>query len=173
MEPTCTDPLEPDWIFGPSVSFIYELHPLVLLHVVPVAPRVKRWFADSWHEPSLFHCNQLNFSLMLSLQVNRLAPWSGSPWRYSHCLHIQCSETSLKHSTWGTHSLAPLYISELLSPYSAPRRPRSEDEMLLKVPRSRLKTKGDHALTVLAPTLWDKLPLSVGSDESVPQFKKL
>lgn len=71
------------------------------------------------------------------------------------------------------HGLAPLYISELLTPYVASRSLRSENQMLLAVPRSKLRTKGDRAFSVLAPLLWNKLPLGIRSAESVHHFKKL
>uniref|UniRef100_A0A8C7X0A1 Reverse transcriptase domain-containing protein n=1 Tax=Oryzias sinensis TaxID=183150 RepID=A0A8C7X0A1_9TELE len=48
------------------------------------------------------------------------------------------------------HGLAPLYLSELLTPYSPARCLRSADQMLLEVPRSGRKLRGDRAFAVAA-----------------------
>ena len=50
--------------------------------------------------------------------------------------------------------LAPEYTSDLLHPYITSRSLRSSDEGKLAVPRTRLKTKGDCAFEVVAPTLF-------------------
>ena len=70
------------------------------------------------------------------------------------------------------NSLAPAYICDLLKPYRAARVLRSSDLSLLTVPRSRLKTYGDRAFCVVAPRLWNSLPLSIRSSiVSVNCFK--
>ena len=71
------------------------------------------------------------------------------------------------------HGLAPTYISELLCPLTTVRSLRSTDQCLLAVPKSRLKTKGDRAFVVVAPILWNRLPLVIKNAESVNSFKKL
>ena len=71
------------------------------------------------------------------------------------------------------HGLAPPYISELLHPYSTSRPLRSSDLGLLFIPRSLLKSKGDCALAVRAPSLWNSLPSSVRAAESLNVFRKL
>ncbi|KAF7662209.1 hypothetical protein LDENG_00242460, partial [Lucifuga dentata] len=43
---------------------------------------------------------------------------------------------------------------------------------LLAVPCSRLKTKGDRTLEVLAPKLWNSLPLNLRSVDCLDTFKK-
>lgn len=60
-----------------------------------------------------------------------------------------------------THGLAPLYISELLCPYSTSRPLRSSDQLFLTVPPSRLAGKGDHVFVVAAPKLWNSLLSSI------------
>ena len=70
------------------------------------------------------------------------------------------------------HGLAPAYISELLSPYSTIRPLRSSRQNLLAVPHTKLKTKGDCAFAALAPKLWNNLPISIRSANSVDCFKK-
>ncbi len=69
------------------------------------------------------------------------------------------------------HGLAPVYISDLICPYSPRRSRRSSSENLLTVPLSRLKSKGDRAFSVLAPKLWNSLLPSVRLLSSLSGFK--
>lgn len=66
---------------------------------------------------------------------------------------------------------APLYISELLSTYSAARPLRSTTQQLLAIPKTRLKTRGDRAFSVIAPKLWNSLPLHIKSCNTIVSFK--
>ncbi len=61
------------------------------------------------------------------------------------------------------YGLAPRYIADLLKPYSLSRSLHSCNQLLRSVPRSRLKTKGDRALSVAAPKQWNALPVAVRS----------
>lgn len=70
------------------------------------------------------------------------------------------------------HGVAPTYLSELLLSYHPSRSLRSCDQGLLAVPHTRLKTKGDRAFVSVAPRLWNSLPLSLRSVDSVMSFKK-
>ncbi len=70
------------------------------------------------------------------------------------------------------HGQAPVYISDLLHPYFTSRSLRSSDQGLLPVPRARLKTKGDCAFKVVAPTLWNTPPIDIRFAVSVGIFKK-
>ena len=67
--------------------------------------------------------------------------------------------------------LAPPYLSELLHPYSPARSLRSADQMLLEVPRTRRKLRGDRAFSVAAPKLWNDLPLQIRQAPSLAIFK--
>ena len=67
------------------------------------------------------------------------------------------------------HGLAPPYISEIIHPYSTSRPLRSSDLGLLFIPRSVLKSKGDCAFAVRAPSLHS----SIRSAESLNVFRKL
>uniref|UniRef100_A0A3B3HCK7 Reverse transcriptase domain-containing protein n=1 Tax=Oryzias latipes TaxID=8090 RepID=A0A3B3HCK7_ORYLA len=67
---------------------------------------------------------------------------------------------------------APVYIKDLVQPYTPSRSLRSCDQGLLAVKRTRLKTKGDRAFATVAPSLWNSLPLSLRSVDSVFSFKK-
>ncbi len=53
--------------------------------------------------------------------------------------------------------LAPNYLSDLLSHYHNNRPLRSSNTLLLSVPKTRLKLKGDQAFSVAAPQLWNNL----------------
>ena len=69
------------------------------------------------------------------------------------------------------NGLAPEYVSNLINVHRPPRALRSSDQLVLDVPRSFLRTKGDRAFAVAAPTLWNSLPLSVRSATSLATFK--
>ncbi len=69
------------------------------------------------------------------------------------------------------HNSAPDYVCDLIKPYTASRSLRSSDQLLLSVPRSRCKTKGDRAFSVVAPKLWNSLPLNIRASPSLDAFK--
>jgi len=85
------------------------------------------------------------------------------------------------------HGQAPAYIDDLLMMHAplrslrsaddllmmhAPLRSlRSADQLLLAVPRTRLKNRGDRAFSVVAPRLWNDLPICVRVAPSVETFK--
>ena len=71
------------------------------------------------------------------------------------------------------NGLAPLYIKELLPPKPNVRTLRSSDKGLLDIPSTNLVTKGDRAFAVVAPRLWNALPLSLKNAESVEGFKNM
>ncbi|XDV22173.1 hypothetical protein PO909_027128, partial [Leuciscus waleckii] len=67
---------------------------------------------------------------------------------------------------------SPQYIADLLLPYSPGRALRSSGQSLLFVPKTRYKTRGDRSFQVVAPRLWNALPLSLRVADSVDSFKK-
>lgn len=67
------------------------------------------------------------------------------------------------------HGMAPAYIMDLLSIYTPARTLRSQNAMLLTVPRSN-KRYGDRSFAVAAPTLWNKLPVKLRSSETLDAF---
>ncbi|XP_064205653.1 uncharacterized protein LOC135262574, partial [Anguilla rostrata] len=69
--------------------------------------------------------------------------------------------------------LAPPYLSELLHPYTPTRSLRSADQLLLRVPKTKLKLRGDRAFAVAAPTLWNDLPQHIRQASSLSVFKSL
>jgi len=56
-------------------------------------------------------------------------------------------------------------------PYQNTRIMRSSSQMILHVPKTRLKSKGNMAFSVAAPRLWDPLPMHIKSSPSVDAFK--
>ncbi len=59
------------------------------------------------------------------------------------------------------NGLAPPYLADLLKRHTPTRSLRSSDQLLLTVPRSRLKLRGNRAFSVVAPRLWNSLSLYV------------
>lgn len=69
------------------------------------------------------------------------------------------------------HSLAPQYLTDLLQPYIPSRSLRSTNFNLLQVPRTRLKTRGDRAFSVVGPKLWNDLPFHIRTAPTLSVFK--
>ena len=69
--------------------------------------------------------------------------------------------------------LAPSCIVEMLIPHEPVRSFRSSGGALLAVPKSKLKSKGDHTFSIRAPWLWNDLPEGDKAAESVTSFKSL
>ena len=55
--------------------------------------------------------------------------------------------------------------------YTPPRALRSADQLCLVVPKSRKKTRGDRAFSVVAPKLWNELPTHVKMAPTLDTFK--
>jgi hypothetical protein len=68
------------------------------------------------------------------------------------------------------HSLAPLYLCELLSLYIPSHDLRTSSQNLLKEKRGH-KRSGDRSFSVAAPKLWNKLPDSLRQIDKLPTFK--
>ena len=56
------------------------------------------------------------------------------------------------------NSIAPSYLSDLLTVCNPGRALRSTNQLLLEVPRSKCKHWGDRAFSVAIPRLWNMLP---------------
>ena len=69
------------------------------------------------------------------------------------------------------NNLAPTYLSDLLEPYVPSKTLWSSDQLLLAVPKTRLKLRGNRAFAVAAPKLWNELPLHVRQAPTLPVFK--
>ena len=66
----------------------------------------------------------------------------------------------------------PDYIKDLLQSYEPSRKLRSSSEGLLTVPKTRCVSYGDRAFSVIAPKLWNDIPLDIRESVSVESFKK-
>ena len=66
---------------------------------------------------------------------------------------------------------APAYISDILECYHPSRPLRSMSQHNLLVPKSKLKTAGDRAFSVIGPVYWNALPTSLKYAKSVNIFK--
>ncbi len=69
------------------------------------------------------------------------------------------------------HGMAPAYVSELIVVRQAPRSLRSNNKLLLTVPRTHLKLKGDRAFAVAGPKLWNSLPQILREVSTLNVFK--
>ena len=69
-------------------------------------------------------------------------------------------------------SSAPVYLSQLISPYTPTRSLRSENALLLTVPSFNLQTFGRKSFSVSAPLVWNPLPLSLRKTDSLATFKR-
>lgn len=67
--------------------------------------------------------------------------------------------------------LAPSYVSELLQPHTTARALRSSKELLLALPRWKLSAWGDNAFSVVAPKLWNRLPLQMKANNHLRNLK--
>ena len=62
---------------------------------------------------------------------------------------------------------------KLVSIRKSSRKLRPSSQILLPVPVSRLKSYGDCAFSVAAPTLWNRLPANIRNASSLGNFKSL
>ena len=69
--------------------------------------------------------------------------------------------------------MASDYLCELVSIRKSSRKLRSSSQILLQVPVSRLKSYGDCAFSIAAPTLWNRLPTNIRNASSLGTFKSL
>ena len=69
------------------------------------------------------------------------------------------------------HNLAPSYLSPLLELYEPQRRLRSSDQLLLKIPLSKLKSYGDRTFSVAASKAWNLLPMDIKLSQTTECFK--
>jgi len=70
------------------------------------------------------------------------------------------------------HGQAPQYIADMLCTYSPGRALCSSGQSLLMVPKTRYKTRGDLSFQVVAPSLWNALPLFLRVTDSIDYFKR-
>jgi len=56
---------------------------------------------------------------------------------------------------------APIYLADLISVHRPTRPLRSSTQLLLSIPLSKSKNYGDRAFSIVAPTIWNSLPLEL------------
>ena len=66
---------------------------------------------------------------------------------------------------------APPFVSELLHIYVPSRALRSQHKHLLEVPRCNTKYYGQSSFTIIAPTLWNSIPLTIRTAPTLQTFK--
>ena len=69
------------------------------------------------------------------------------------------------------NGMAPQYLTELLKVKKSARSLRSNNKLLLKVPRSHLKSAGDRTFMVAAPKHYNDLPEDIKQAGSLETFK--
>ena len=69
------------------------------------------------------------------------------------------------------NGLAPDYIKDLVRYNDSRCAIRSSNNRFLEEPRANLKTYGERIFSVVAPRLWNKLPLQIRFSSSEPVFK--
>ena len=137
----------------------------------------------------LDNCNSLLFGLPLD-QIERLQSMQNTAARVETLSSIKEHITPILNGLhWLTihnrikfkillltykvlNGFAPTYLSELIQPYKNQRNLRSNNQYLLRVPKSTTTTFGDRAFSVCAPKLWNNLPSDVKSSPSIDIFKK-
>lgn len=70
-------------------------------------------------------------------------------------------------------SIYPNKQSEFLLPYSPPRALQPSDQQVLNIPRAKLKARCGRAFSVVAPSLWNSLPLQLRAAQNLNHFKTL
>ena len=65
----------------------------------------------------------------------------------------------------------PIYLQNLILPYSPTRKLRSSDMKLLTVPKTQYKSLGDRSFQYAAAHLWNSLPQPIRESESLASFK--
>ena len=70
------------------------------------------------------------------------------------------------------NNLAPSYLTELLRVYEPVRRLRSSsDKWRFAIDPYNLKTYGLRAFSIIAPRLWNDLPMAIRSIDNINIFK--
>lgn len=98
-------------------------------------------------------------------------------WTYLSSIGIAALTSRVQCKMWllvfkSLNGLAPLYLFKLLSRHAPARTMRSSTLLLLDVPRTKLKSRGVWAFSVVGPKLGNSLPLYVRS-ESLEHLKSL
>ena len=77
----------------------------------------------------------------------------------------------LVHTYRALHDSSPLYIKDMLKPYTPARPLRSGDQLLLQKPTITTTTFGRRTFAYMAPSLWNPLPYAIKSAQTLETFK--
>ena len=69
------------------------------------------------------------------------------------------------------HGMAPKYIQDMVKIVKRDRTLRSNNLLLLQVPKSNMASYGDRCFAYAAPYLWNQLPLDIRKSKTVATFK--
>ena len=69
------------------------------------------------------------------------------------------------------HEIGPQYLTDSLVKYTPSRSLRSTNKELLVVAKYSLETYGKCAFSVIAPTLWNNLPVDIRTTACLSSFK--
>ncbi len=86
-------------------------------------------------------------------------------WKFAKCRLLY------QHAQVKNGHVDPSYLSDLLSLYIPPRHLRTSGCELLCEPRFRLSSMGGRSFSVIAPKLWNSLPLALRTTTTLHEFK--
>ena len=116
----------------------------------------------------MYEMSKRNFTHLLNIsKIMFDMCWTCSHSQVSYAWKKRTFNTGKRHLI----SLAPSYLSQLISPRSPTRTLRLSSESLLSVPTCN-QAFGDRAFSVCAPQLWNKLPQAIKASDNVDLFKK-
>ena len=167
-------------------SMYYNLHNVSCIRKV-LNDRSAAMLIHAFVVSRLDTCNPLLYNLparltnKLQLALNAAARVLTMTSKYDHITPIlenlhwlpiaQRIQYKILLLTWKIlHKMAPTYMQELLQSYIPQRSLRSSSKSLLCVPKTRV-SYGNRAFSVAAPVLWNALPLSLKSIDSLETFK--
>ena len=84
-----------------------------------------------------------------------------------YCIQYKLTMLAFRHF----NSTLPPYLSSSLCTYQPSCSLRSLTERLLKIPKTNLKTFGEHSFCYIASTVWNLLPADLRASPSLPIFK--
>jgi hypothetical protein len=197
IKPTVTNlgfKMDPDLKFDSQIRSVVKLSFFQLRQLAKVKPFLSRKHFETvihaFVTTRLDYCNALYVGVsassisrlqMVQNAAARLLMGSG---KYEHISPILASlhwlpirfRIDFKISLFtfkALNGLAPPYLAELLHPYTPARALRSADQLFLGVPKTKRKLRGDRAFAVVAPKIWNGLPLFIRQASSVSDFKSL
>ena len=69
------------------------------------------------------------------------------------------------------NDMAPEYLKDMLNIQRGRYTLRSTESIMLMIPRTKFKTRGNRSFAAAAPKLWNKLPVQVRRSQDIQTFK--